>query len=145
MIDDQDDGGYGANYDSLEDDLSAYYDGNARGASAFMAEIQQYAADRQSASSTSSRAQAKATKTTTSRASNGKNGSTSSSSTATRSRFGPAPTGSNYRNDFVTGGGGGGGGSGGASDDEGEQFFDAHEYDYFDSDENEPPQAKRRF
>ena len=118
--------------------MSAYYDGNARSASAFMAEIQQYAADRQSTLSTSSRANAKATKTITSRI--GKNGSTSSSSSTTpKSRFGPAPTGSNYRNDVVTGGGGGG-----ASDDESEQFFDAHEYDYFDSDENEPPQAKRR-
>ncbi|OAQ27529.1 ATP-dependent DNA helicase [Linnemannia elongata AG-77] len=145
-IDELDDGGHGVNYDS--DDMSAYFDGNARGASAFMAEMQQYATDRQSFSSTSSRVKAKVTKTTTSLAGKGMNGSTSSSSSTTpKSRFGPAPTGSNYRSDFVTGGGGargGGGGSGGASDDESEQFFDAPEYDYFDSDENEPPQAKRR-
>lgn len=134
-LDDLHDGGYDTSNDGRDDDLSAYYDGDARGAS-----------DWQWSASTSNKANARAKATIRGRNQGPGTGkdkigssSSSSSSTTPKSRFGPAPTSSsssNYRNDFNTGGR--------ISDDESEQFFDAPEYDYFDSDENEPPQAKRR-
>ncbi|KAK3811563.1 MAG: P-loop containing nucleoside triphosphate hydrolase protein [Linnemannia gamsii] len=129
---------------------------------AFVNGLQQYGADgRRSSPSSSSRAKAKAKDGAAapprrrlvqgSAAGKSNNGSSTAFSSSSKdvtptSRFGPAPSGFKSRNDFPTSAATTTRTNVSVSDDDSEQqqFFDAPDYDYLDSDENEPPQAKRR-